>query len=121
VGCGIVIPHPEQFWPILLADYDVDGYEVWNPQSREYTEFLINVLNRQNRALPADKRRLMVFMGDDTHLGEKAKAPELQKPDKASREVGVQPAWHDLAIRKSLIVADMDRPKVIEEYRARLG
>jgi hypothetical protein len=121
VGCGIVIPHPEQFWPILLADYDVDGYEVWNPQSREYTEFLINVLNRQNRAAPPDRRRLMVFMGDDTHLGEKAKPPELQKPGKAAREVGLQPAWQDLAIRKSLIVADMDRPKVIEEYRARLG
>jgi len=31
LGGGIIIPHPEQFWPILLADYDVDGYEVWNP------------------------------------------------------------------------------------------
>jgi hypothetical protein len=49
LGAGVVIPHPEQFWPILLADYDVDGYEVWNPQSRQYTEFLINVLSRQNK------------------------------------------------------------------------
>jgi len=43
-GC-IVIPHPEQFWPILLRDYDVDGIEVWNPQSQEYTEFLISVVS----------------------------------------------------------------------------
>ncbi len=50
----MVIPHPEQFWPILLADYDVDGYEVWNPQSREYTDFLIRALDNQNkRRLPA--------------------------------------------------------------------
>ena len=49
LGAGVVIPHPEQFWPILLADYDVDGIEVWNPQSQQYTEFLINVVNRRNR------------------------------------------------------------------------
>ncbi|MEW5723626.1 MAG: hypothetical protein AB1896_11005, partial [Thermodesulfobacteriota bacterium] len=24
LGGGVVIPHPEQFWPVLLADYDVD-------------------------------------------------------------------------------------------------
>ncbi len=54
LGGGVVIPHPEQFWPILLADYDVDGYEVWNPQSREYTDFLIRALDNQNkRRLPA--------------------------------------------------------------------
>jgi hypothetical protein len=37
LGGGVVIPHPEQFWPILLADYDVDASS-WNPQSQEYTE-----------------------------------------------------------------------------------
>jgi hypothetical protein len=45
---GIVIPHPEQFWPILLADYDVDGIEVWNPQASQYTNFLIHAVNRHN-------------------------------------------------------------------------
>jgi len=120
IGCGIVIPHPEQFWPILLADYDVDGYEVWNPQSREYTEFLINVVHRHNQTRDR-RRRLLVFMGDDTHMGEKAKPVHLQKKEKAAREVGLQPAWDDLAIRKSLIVANVDRTKVMEEYRARLG
>jgi hypothetical protein len=44
LNAGIIIPHPEQFWPVLLADYDVDGYEVWNPQSREFTDFLVKVL-----------------------------------------------------------------------------
>lgn len=121
VGGGIVIPHPEQFWPILLADYDVDGYEVWNPQSREYTEFLIKVVNRNNRSLARSDRRILVFMGDDTHMGEKAKPPHLQRVEKAVREVGLQSAWDDLDIKKSLIVANVDRSKVIQEYKARLG
>jgi hypothetical protein len=121
VGGGIVIPHPEQFWPILLADYDVDGYEVWNPQSREYTEFLINVVHRHNRSLARGDRRILIFMGDDTHMGEKARPPHLQRKEKAAREVGLQPAWDDLDIKKSLIVANVDRSKVIQEYRARLG
>ncbi len=118
-GC-IVVPHPEQFWPILLAGYDVDGYEVWNPQSREYTEFLIHVVNRQNRERSRKDRPILILMGDDTHLGEKIRPPELQDPDKAGRQIGVQPAWDDLAIRKSLIVANTDRRRVIEDYRARL-
>ncbi len=71
LGAGIVIPHPEQFWPILLADYDVDGYEVWNPQSQEFTEFLINVVNRQNRIRKGTEKPVLIFMGDDTHMSEK--------------------------------------------------
>lgn len=121
VGGGVVIPHPEQFWPILLADYDVDGYEVWNPQSQEYTEFLIKVVNRNNQSLSRSDRRILVFMGDDTHMAEKAKPPHLQKVEKAVREIGLQPAWDDLNIKKSLIVANVDRSKVIKEYKARLG
>ncbi len=118
---GVVIPHPEQFWPILLANYDVDAIEVWNPQSREYTEFLIHVVSHQNASRADDRRRLLVTMGDDTHFGEKVICPEHQDPDKANRELGVQPAWDDLSIRKGLIVARMDREDVIGEYRARLG
>ena len=120
VGGGVVIPHPEQFWPILLADYDVDGYEVWNPQSREYTDFLIEVVHRQNRHINGHERPLLIFMGDDTHLGEKARPLELQNRDKAAREVGLQQGWEDPAIRKKLIMADLDAAKVIQEYRARL-
>jgi hypothetical protein len=132
LGGGVVIPHPEQFWPILLAEYDVDGYEVWNPQSQRYTEFLIQVLYEKNRRRGSGARRMLVFMGDDTHMGEKTLPPVPgQNGDsakngngdggaKAKREIGLQPAWDDLAIGKKLIVADMDRSRVIGEYRARL-
>ena len=120
LGAGVVIPHPEQFWPILLADYDVDGYEVWNPQSRQFTEFLINVLCRQNKSRRPKERRLLVFMGDDTHLGEKTKDPALQDRAKGSREVGLQPAWDDPPIRKALMLAGMERDRVLEEYEGRL-
>ncbi|PKN07140.1 MAG: hypothetical protein CVU73_14825 [Deltaproteobacteria bacterium HGW-Deltaproteobacteria-8] len=120
LGCGVVIPHPEQFWPILLAEYDVDGYEVWNPQSQRYTEFLINVLHEKNRRRGAGERRKLVFMGDDTHMGEKTLAPGNGNSSKTRREIGLQPAWDDLSIGKKLIVADMDRVRVIEEYTARL-
>lgn len=121
LGGGIVIPHPEQFWPVLLADYNVDGIEVWNPQSREYTEFLVNCVHRENITKRAGQPPLLIFMGDDTHFGEKVLAPDLQDPSKASRELGVQPAWDDLSIRKSLIVASADRPGLIEQYKARLA
>jgi hypothetical protein len=120
LGGGILVPHPEQFWPILLADYDVDGIEVWNPQSREYTEFLINVVGRQNKAQGPGRRPLLVVMGDDTHFGEKVLEPEHQDPEKANRELGVQTAWDDLAIRKSLITANVDRERQIVDYRSRL-
>jgi hypothetical protein len=121
LGGGIVIPHPEQFWPILLAEYDVDGYEVWNPQSREYTEFLIRVVHHQNKTRQHREKPILLFMGDDCHLGEKIRDPMYQDPEKAGRQVGVQSAWDDLAIRKSLIVANADRHNLIEEYKARLS
>lgn len=117
---GIVIPHPEQFWPILLADYDIDGIEVWNPQSREYTEFLIHVVNRGNKTRPEDQRSRLIFMGDDTHFGEKVLPPAYQDPEKGGRELGVQPAWEDPAIRKGLCIAGIERGRVIEEYQERL-
>ena len=121
LGAGIVVPHPEQFWPILLADYDVDGYEVWNPQSRRYTEFLIDVINRKNRAAGNSRNRLLIFMGDDTHMGEKVRDPAFQDPEKANREIGYQQAWDDMSIRKALIRTDTNRSAVIAEYRGRLG
>ncbi|MCG8405941.1 MAG: hypothetical protein MI923_12165 [Phycisphaerales bacterium] len=120
LGGGILVPHPEQFWPILLADYDVDGIEVWNPQSQEYTAFLINVVGQQNKTRRRGRRPLLVFMGDDTHFGEKVLEPEHQDVEKANREIGVQPAWDDLAICKSMIIANVDRQSQIREYRSRL-
>ncbi len=119
-GC-VVIPHPEQFWPILLAEYDVDGYEVWNPQSSRYTEFLISVVNRKNRGPGLSRREILVFMGDDCHLGEKTRPREQQDTAKAAREVGLQPAWDDPAVRKRLSLTGVSRASVIRDYRARLA
>ncbi|MGE4193626.1 MAG: hypothetical protein AB7E51_09585 [Pseudodesulfovibrio sp.] len=118
-GC-IVIPHPEQFWPILLRNYDVDGIEVWNPQSREYTEFLISVVNERNERRTSG-RDVLIFMGDDCHMGEKTKPADQQDPEKAAREIGLQPAWDDLGVRKKLIVNNISRRSVISEYKARLA
>jgi hypothetical protein len=120
LGAGIIIPHPEQFWPILLADYDVDGYEVWNPQSQRYTDFLISAVGRANSCPGLSRRRKLVFMGDDTHMGEKAKPLLRQNTEKSNREIGYQPAWDDLEISKRLILAGMSREIVIREYRERL-
>ena len=117
---GIVIPHPEQFWPILLADYDVDGVEVWNPQSQRYTNFLIDVIRNINRKKSHSGRPLLVFMGDDTHFGEKVRDPEQQDKIKAARELGYQPPWDDLNISKALVKSGIDREKVIHEYTQRI-
>ncbi len=117
---GIVIPHPEQFWPILLADYDVDGVEVWNPQSQRYTDFLIDVIRNINKKKNRSGRPLLVFMGDDTHFGEKVRDPEKQDKIKAARELGYQPPWDDLNISKALVKSGIDREKVIYEYTQRI-
>jgi len=121
LGGGVVIPHPEQFWPILLADYDVDGVEVWNPQSREYTEFLIRALTNQNKSRPSGRRQMLIFMGDDTHMSVKLKEPGQVESSKYEREVGLQPAWDEVAVRKSLSLAGASRSQVIDEYQARLN
>jgi hypothetical protein len=119
-GAGIVVPHPEQFWPILLADYDVDGYEVWNPQSRQFTEFLIGAVAKMNGNKKSSKRPLLIFMGDDTHMGEKIRNASVIDRDKASREIGMQPAWDDPDIMAALKTVKASRERVIDEYRQRL-
>ena len=121
LGAGIVVPHPEQFWPILLAEYDVDGYEVWNPQSQRYTDFLISVVSEKNTKRSPGNPPLLIFMGDDTHMGEKVSSGGMPDPQKSGREVGYQPAWEDWALRKRLIRNGIDRKHVIAEYKARLN
>ncbi|MBF0480787.1 MAG: hypothetical protein HQK81_06795 [Desulfovibrionaceae bacterium] len=121
LGGGVVIPHPEQFWPILLADYDVDGIEVWNPQSREYTEFLISVVGRKNRQRRTGERAMLIFMGDDCHMGEKTKPRAAQDPEKSGREIGLQPAWDDLDLQKKLIMQNVSRRTIIAQYKERLA
>jgi hypothetical protein len=119
-GAGIIVPHPEQFWPILLADYDIDGIEVWNPQSRAYTEFLISAVQKVNGYQHRQSRPTLITMGDDCHMGEKTKPARHQDPEKAGREIGVQPAWQEMAIAKELARVNITKQNVIEEYRSRL-
>lgn len=120
IGGCIIIPHPEQFWPILLDDLDVDGIEVWNPQSFQYTRFLIDVVHRKNQEKTRD-RPVLIAMGDDCHMGEKTKDPRFQDPGKAAREIGLQPPWDQVEVRKRLIMASASRASLIREYRSRMG
>lgn len=119
-GAGIIVPHPEQFWPVLLADYDVDGYEVWNPQSQEFTDFLIQVVIKKNMSAGSRQKPLLIVMGDDTHLSEKILEPHMQNPAKASREIGYQPAWRDIAVKSSLKTGCLNKESIIREYKNRL-
>ncbi|WP_232367135.1 hypothetical protein [Desulfocicer vacuolatum] len=121
LNAGIVIPHPEQFWPVLLAGYDVDGVEVWNPQSHRYTDFLISVLQDMNAKNEKYQRKLLILMGDDTHFGEKIKDSNSRNGGKPQREIGVQPSWDDLEIGKKLIKGNVSRERVIQEYKHRLS
>ena len=120
LGGGIVIPHPEQFWPVLLTDYDVDGYEVWNPASKKYTEFIISVLAKQNAHRKKGDRELLVFMGDDTHVGDKVKSQTRVVRGRETREIGVQPAWKEPQIRRMLKSVGVEKRQVIERYCERL-
>ena len=121
LGGGIVIPHPEQFWPVLLAGYDVDGVEVWNPQSRRYTDFLVSVIQGANERRGKKERKQLIFMGDDTHFGEKIKDPLTRDPAKFQREIGVQPPWDDSAMVRKLARGHAGREQVIQAYRERLS
>ncbi len=60
-------------------------------------------------------------MGDDTHLSVKLKDPLRQERGKLEREVGLQPAWDEMAIGKTLSLIGCSRAKVIDLYRERLG
>ncbi|MFW5652845.1 MAG: hypothetical protein ACOC0P_02265 [Planctomycetota bacterium] len=120
LGAGIVIPHPEQFWPVLLAEYDIDGIEVWNPQSYRYTQFLIENVTRENRRLHKSNRPVLITMGDDCHMGEKVKDPRYQDKAKAAREIGVQPPWDEPRIAAMLNASGMNRADVIRQYTDRL-
>jgi len=68
----------------------------------------------------AGKRPLLIFMGDDTHLGEKLLDEQAQDTEKAKREIGYQPAWRDPVIQKSLEAMGIDKKKIIRDYKDRL-
>lgn len=121
LGGGIVIPHPEQFWPVLMTDYDIDGIEVWNPQSREFTDFLIDIVIAKNKQKQYARKPYLIFMGDDTHMGEKLKPKHEQDETKVAREIGLQPLWNDMSISKKIIKGGAGRKNIIEEYKNRLN
>ncbi|MDR1396085.1 MAG: hypothetical protein LBK52_07950 [Deltaproteobacteria bacterium] len=118
LGAGVVIPHPPLFWPILLDNLDVDGWEVWNPSSPGHTIFLIETLARQK----TKKNPLLVFMGDDTHMSSKIR-PEQKSEEKSflDREIGFQPPWQDPQVIRVLKNAGQSRERTMDEYRARLA
>lgn len=118
----ISIPHPEQFWPILLANYDVDGVEVWNPQSKRHTDFLIATIAETNRRRAKSGRRkpIIVTTGDDCHVGEMVQQLVIdhQRP---IRELGVQGAWSDVDTMAAMREAGLSRQSIMCAVRERLG
>jgi len=78
-----------------------------------------NVVMKKNKQKNTS-RLLLVMMGDDTHMSEKFLPRHAQSPDKVAREVGYQPAWHEITIRKSLKMGDFGRDRMIREYKNRL-
>ncbi|MDR1165136.1 MAG: hypothetical protein LBO66_04545 [Deltaproteobacteria bacterium] len=117
LGAGIVIPHPPLFWPALLDDLDVDGWEVWNPSTPNHTLFLIGCLARK----PQGAKRLLAFMGDDTHMSSKIRASMAYDKGGPPREIGFQPPWRDPAVAQALKDAGQSRERTLAEYRARLA
>jgi hypothetical protein len=118
LGAGVVIPHPPQFWPILLDDLGVDGWEVWNPSTPNHAIFLIETLSRQRKG----HRPLLAFMGDDTHMSSKIR-PEQKSEEKNNldREIGFQSPWRDPKVLEALTQAGQSRERTMDEYRARLA
>ncbi|UQZ90585.1 hypothetical protein C4J81_15775 [Deltaproteobacteria bacterium Smac51] len=117
-GAGVVIPHPPVFWPILLSDLDVDGWEVWNSSTPSHTVFLTEALSRANQI--QRKRPLLVFMGDDTHMSAKIRLPVSDQKGSASREIGFQDPWFSQPVRDALNKTNQSRTNTINEYRDRL-
>ncbi|MFI3272612.1 MAG: hypothetical protein R3Y11_11020 [Pseudomonadota bacterium] len=122
LGAMVTIPHPEQFWPILLANYDADGVEVWNPQSKRHTDFLIATITETNRrrAKSGKRKPIIVTTGDDCHVGEMVQqlVSDHQRP---VRELGVQGAWSDDNTLEALHEAGISRQSIMRAVRERLG
>ncbi|MDR3153425.1 MAG: hypothetical protein LBW85_03930 [Deltaproteobacteria bacterium] len=117
LGAGIVIPHPPRFWPALLEDLDVDGWEVWNPSTPDHAVFLVECLSRRGGA----KRPLLAFMGDDTHMSSKIRLHMVSDKGGGDREIGFQPPWRDPAVTAALKAAGQSRLRTLDEYLERLA
>jgi hypothetical protein len=119
LGAGVVIPHPPFFWPVLLDDLDVDGWEIWNSSSPRHAEFLARALARANEARGSRRRRLLAFMGDDTHLSSKYRPAPGGGKD--GREIGFQDPWLEPDLSRLLAETGQSLAGTLTEYRARLG
>lgn len=117
---GIIIPHPPLFWPILLSDLDIDGWEIWNPSTPDHTLFLLAALNRANESRQRG-RELLPFMGDDTHMSAKFRRNGSNTPGAAQREIGFQDPWNDARVKAKLSNSRQSLSKTLSEYRQRLG
>ncbi|MDR2945328.1 MAG: hypothetical protein LBV79_01080 [Candidatus Adiutrix sp.] len=120
LGAGVIIPHPPLFWPILLSGLDVDGWEVWNPSSPRHTLFLLEAMQRANESRKK-ARRLLAFMGDDTHLSAKITPEPGDEKDSARREIGFQPPWTEPDVAAALKDSGQSLTNTLNEYRARMG
>ncbi|MDR3203178.1 MAG: hypothetical protein LBV23_00320 [Deltaproteobacteria bacterium] len=117
IDAGVVIPHPPVFWPVLLDDLDVDGWEVWNPSTPSHAVFLINCLSRA----PKGRRPLLAFMGDDTHMSSKIRPKMLDDKVGSESEIGFQHPWFDAKVQQALKAAGQSRERTMDEYRSRLS
>ena len=117
LGAGVVIPHPPQFWPALLDNLDIDGWEVWNPSTPKHTLFLIDVLSRTK----GRKRPLLAFMGDDTHMSSKIRPDVMEDKSYREREIGFQPPWKDPEVAAALKELGQSRERTMDEYRSRIA
>ncbi|MDR2444151.1 MAG: hypothetical protein LBE31_11610 [Deltaproteobacteria bacterium] len=116
-GAGVVIPHPPLFWPALLDDLDVDGFEVWNPSTPKHTLFLIQCLGRSQ----AQGRKLLPFMGDDTHMSSKIRPELSDEKSGKSREIGFQPPWCLPEVKSALAALGHSRERTMNEYRVKIA
>ncbi|MDR2339652.1 MAG: hypothetical protein LBF40_05925 [Deltaproteobacteria bacterium] len=117
LGAGVVIPHPPRFWPALLCDLDVDGWEVWNPSTPDHVMFLIDCLGRRKPG----KREPLAFMGDDTHMSAKIRPETLAKKISDQTEIGFQPPWDQAEVQAALKAAGQSRERTLNEYLERIS
>ncbi len=120
LGAGVIIPHPPQFWPILLSDLDVDGWEIWNPSTPNHSLFLLQALTKSNESRRG-RRQLLAFMGDDTHMSAKLRPGGGTEKDSASREIGFQDPWFEPAVASALSACGQSRSRTLSEYAARMA
>ena len=120
LGAGVIIPHPPQFWPVLLADLDVDGWEIWNPSTPRHTIFLAEALARANENRPHN-RPLLAFMGDDTHMSAKLRLASADEKDSATREIGFQAPWTEQDVKDTLNRTRQSRHRTLLEYQERMA